>query len=57
MNARNTYPAGSFRLMIVVGRNEVPAHPGRITRDAARGLQKVWKTGRPDAVTRVRKAV
>ena len=58
---RVTYPAGSFRLTIVVRTNtgtiEVPAHTGSISRDAARKLQKVYRTARPEAVTRVRKAL
>jgi len=56
-DTRHTYPAGSFKLTIVVGKTEVPAHPGRISRDAARKLQKTYRIARPEAVTRVRKAV
>ncbi len=53
MNAQT----GNFRLTIVVGKSEVPAHPGKRTRDAARRLQRAYRLARPEAVTRVRKAV
>ncbi len=52
-----TLTAGGFRLTIVVGKVEVPAHPGNVTRDRARALKALYATHRPDAVTRVRKAV
>lgn len=51
-----TATVGNFRLVIVVGKAEVPAHNGRVSRDAARRLQRVYRAGRPEAVTRVRKA-
>ncbi len=55
---KTTYPVGNFKLIIVIGQSktEVPAHPGNISRDAARKLQKTWRAARPEAVTRVRKA-
>ncbi len=52
---KNTVSTGSFRLVVVVGKTEVPAHNGRVTRDAARSLQKSYRVVRPTAVTRVRK--
>lgn len=52
-----TTATGSFRLVIVLGKAEIPAHPGRISRDAARRMQRIYRVGRPEAVTRVRKAV
>lgn len=51
-----TVSTGNFRLVVVVGSAEVPAHSGRVTRDTARRLQKVWRSARPNAVTRVRRA-
>jgi len=51
------YPAGNFKLTVMVGKTEVPAHPGSMSRDAARRLKKVWASARPGAQTRVRKAV
>lgn len=51
-----TTTSGSFRLTILVAGTEVPAHVGNISRDSARRLQKVYRTARPEAVTRVRKA-
>lgn len=55
----NTATAGSFRLVIVVGSRgvEVPAHSGNVTRDRARALKQAYSIARPDAVTRVRRAV
>ena len=52
-----TVTTGNFRLVIVVAGTEVPAHSGRISRDSARRMQKIYRTGRPEAVTRVRKAI
>ncbi|MCA1840160.1 MAG: hypothetical protein ABR585_12800 [Gemmatimonadaceae bacterium] len=52
----STTTTGSFRLTIVVGNSEVPAHLGNISRDKARHLKKVYAVARPEAVTRVRRA-
>lgn len=46
---------GSFRLVVIVGRVEVPAHTGNVTRDRARALKAAYKVARPNAETRVRK--
>ena len=52
-----TLNSGNFRLIIVVGKSEVPAHVGTISRDSARKMQKIYRVAKPEAVTRVRKAV
>lgn len=49
--------SGGFRLVVVVGRVEVPAHPGSVTRDRARALKAAYKLARPNAETRVRRAL
>ncbi len=46
---------GNFRLVVIVGSHEVPAHAGRISRDSARRLKKAYQVTRPGAQTRVRK--
>lgn len=50
-----TTTSGNFRLVILIAGTEVPAHLGGRTRDDARRLQRVYRTSRPEAVTRVRK--
>ncbi len=59
MTETKTLKAGGFRLVVVIGSKgvEVPAHPGNVTRDQARALKALYATHRPDAVTRVRKAL
>lgn len=54
-----TATVGNFRLVVVVGTRgvEVPAHAGNVTRDRARALKHAYSIARPDAVTRVRRAV
>jgi hypothetical protein len=51
-----TISTGNFRLVILVGAAEVPAHTGKISRDAARRLKKAYAAARPQVETRVRKA-
>jgi hypothetical protein len=50
-----TLNTGNFRLVLLLGKAEVPAHTGRITRDAARKLKKAYEVARPQTETRVRK--
>lgn len=52
-----TASTGNFRLVVLVGRAEVPAHTGRISRDSARRLKKAYAVAKPEAQTRVRKAL
>jgi hypothetical protein len=51
-----TLNSGSFRLVILMGKTEVPAHSGQISRDTARRLKKYYEIARPQVQTRVRKA-
>jgi hypothetical protein len=51
-----TLNTGNFRLVLLVGSREVPAHTGKISRDAARKLKKAYAAARPQVETRVRKA-
>jgi hypothetical protein len=51
-----TVSTGNFRLVILVGKSEVPAHLGNISRDSARRLKKAYSVARPNVETRVRKA-
>jgi len=51
-----TLNTGNFRLVLLVGKSEVPAHTGSISRDAARRLKKCYAVARPNVETRVRKA-
>jgi hypothetical protein len=50
-----TLSTGNFRLVLLVGKSEVPAHTGRISRDSARRLKKAYQVTRPGVQTRVRK--
>jgi hypothetical protein len=51
-----TLNSGNFRLVILLGKAEVPAHTGNISRDVARRLKKAYAVARPQVETRVRKA-
>ncbi len=51
-----TFKTGSFKLVVKVGKSEVPAHTGTVRRDDARRLQKSYRVARPNATTRVVKA-
>lgn len=50
-----TLNTGNFRLVLLVAGAEVPAHTGKITRDAARRLKKSYEVARPTVQARVRK--
>lgn len=51
-----TLNTGNFRLVLLIGKSEVPAHLGSISRDAARKLKRSYAAARPHVETRVRKA-
>jgi hypothetical protein len=51
-----TLNSGNFRLVILLGKTEIPAHTGNVSRDAARRLKKFYSVARPQVETRVRKA-
>lgn len=51
-----TLNTGNFRLVILIGKTEIPAHTGNVSRDTARRLKKFYSVARPQVETRVRKA-